>query len=92
MDLLTVHPRSASEGLNLQFSGCKAIVFLTEPHSIGQMEQTIGRLARRRASGEPVRHTSIHLKGTVDELVSSRLGSMKEMLDKVIEHIREGGQ
>ena len=89
-DVLTMHPRSAGEGINLQFSGCKTIIFLSEPESIGSMRQTVGRLARRQATEEPVKYTAVRIKGTVDEIVSKRLNSMKDVLDAVINHVKEG--
>lgn len=46
-EILALHPKSASHGLNLHLGGCRYMVFLTTPWSGGQYRQCYARIYRR---------------------------------------------
>ena len=66
LPLLAVHPQSAGHGLNLQHSGAHHVIMLTMPESAGQVQQVVGRLARRGAGIDTVFVHPIVTGGTVD--------------------------
>ena len=66
LPLLAVQPQSAGHGLNLQGSNAHHIIMLTLPESAGQVEQVIGRLARRGNQAEKVYVHHIMVATSVD--------------------------
>lgn len=68
LPLLFVHPRAASHGLNMQFSG-NVIVFFSLNWSFGARTQFIHRIRRPGQTSRKVYVKDIYAVNTVDELI-----------------------
>jgi len=85
IELLALHPKSASHGLNLQYGGNK-LVFLSLPWPLELYEQMIGRL-HRQGQKEEVWVYQLLTKGTLDFRVFSSLADKKDFSVESLEEL-----
>ena len=86
IELLALHPKSASHGLNLQFGGCR-MVFLSLPWSLELYEQTIGRLHRSGQKHEVWVYVLLTNK-SMDEKVWAALHDKRAISDIAMEELK----
>ena len=63
---ISLHPRSAAHGLNMQDNG-NVLIFYTVPWSMELIEQAIGRLRRKGQTAKKILVYYLVVKGTEDE-------------------------
>jgi len=86
IELLALHPKSASHGLNLQFGGCR-MIFLSLPWSLELYEQTIGRLHRSGQKHDVWVYVLLTNK-SIDEKVWAALHDKRAISDIAIEALK----
>lgn len=84
--VLLAHPASIGHGLNLQKGPGHTMVFTTEPWSLEEWLQCIGRLARQGQRNRITVH-SLVIPGTVDEVVSSALLTKESVQDALMRYL-----
>lgn len=87
VELLLVHPKSASHGLNLQAGG-SCIIFLSLPWSLELYEQTIGRL-HRGGQTRDVWCYVLFTNKTVDDKIWTSLYDKRSLSDIAMEELCE---
>jgi hypothetical protein len=87
IDLLFMHPKSGSHGINAQTRCCQMIC-LKPIWSADAWDQIIGRI-RRRGQTRPCRRRTLVVRGSVDELILDRVAGKAETGVSLLDHIRE---
>lgn len=85
--LLLLHPKSAGHGLNLQYGG-RRMVWFSPTYNLGQLMQTISRLARRGAKLKFYIHFLL-VKGTRDAKVRKSNHSKQSEQDFLFNETKE---
>lgn len=83
---ILLHPKSAAYGLNLQEIPAH-VVFFSNPWSLDENVQLVARVYRR-GQRFPVRCTRIIAKGTIDEVIASRVGEKAENQEELFRLLR----
>lgn len=86
VDLLTMHFKSGSHGINAQERCCEMIC-LKPCWSADGWAQIIGRI-RRRGQTRPCRRRTLVVPGTVDELILARLDGKEQVGETLLDHIK----
>jgi len=86
IDLLFMHPRSGSHGINAQERCCEMIC-LKPFWSADGFDQIIGRI-RRRGQTRPCRRRTLAIEGTVDDIILDRIAGKEQTGSTVMDHIR----
>ena len=87
-DLLLVHPKSASHGLNIQYGGCR-LVWLSPVWSADQWDQTVRRLRRRGQPSDTVWRYTLMVENSVERLILERHTTKMDNASSFIEHIKK---
>jgi len=87
IDLLFMHPRSGSHGINAQERCCEMIC-LKPFWSADGWDQVIGRI-RRRGQMRPRRRRTLVVPGTIDEIILDRVAGKEEVGVSLMTHIKE---
>ncbi len=84
--MLLIHPKSAGHGLNLQFGGSK-MIFVSQPWSQEEYEQTIGRL-HRSGQEHAVYVYLLQTRNSIDMRVLASLGDKKELSNLALQELQ----
>ena len=87
LDVLFMHPRSGSHGLNLQYR-CHEMICLKPFWSADGWDQVIGRIRRRGQPHPWVRRRTLVIPGSIDEIILDRIQQKADTAQSVMEHIK----
>ena len=87
LNLLFMHPRSGSHGINAQARCCEMIC-LKPIWSADGWDQVIGRI-RRRGQTRPCRRRTLVVPGSIDELILDRVAGKEDTGSTLLRHIKE---
>ena len=85
-NLLFMHPKSGSHGINAQERCCEMIM-MKPIWSADGTDQVVGRI-RRRGQTRPCRRRTLYIPGTVDELILDRVAGKAQDGGALLNHIR----
>jgi len=86
LDVLFMHPRSGSHGINLQ-ERCSEMICLKPFWSADGWDQVVGRI-RRRGQTKACRRRTLIIPGTVDEVIIERVLGKEQVATSVLDHIK----
>jgi hypothetical protein len=86
LDILFMHPKSGSHGINAQERCCEMIM-LKPIWSADGWDQVIGRI-RRRGQTRPCRRRTLVISGTVDEVILTRVEGKEDTGSALLDHIK----
>lgn len=90
LNLLFMHPKSGSHGINAQARCCEMIC-LKPIWSADAWDQVIGRI-RRRGQVRECRRRTLIVRGSIDDLILDRLAEKEQAGVSLLDHIRAKAQ